>query len=636
TSFKNYMKTVQVPKPISHFIMQGGDISGVSYLLASILDCSTEEKQGILEERNPIERIHLCLKAMQKKLEGVLSNREVAIEAKRTIEKNNQDYYLREQMQVIRKKLGEDDAPEEDIENSINVLSEKLGEDSKIITKLKREFKKLKRSPMNAQEANVTREYLEVVLDLPWGEKTEENKDFKSAEDILEKDHYGLVKVKERILEFLAVRYKSGFKNSPVLCLVGPPGVGKTSIAKSIAKALGREYIRISLGGLHDEAELRGHRKTYLGAMPGRIVYALRHTKKDNPLILLDEIDKMGQNSHRGDPAAALLEILDREQNKEFRDNYLEIGYDISDCLFVCTANSLDSIPHALKDRLDIIHLSTYTLEEKEQIALRYLVPKQCEVNAAEIVIEEEAVTEIIQGYTKEAGVRQLERQIETLCRKVVKSELSLNEKIEVITREDVAKFLGVRKFREKPQLETPEIGVVTGLAFTAFGGTTLSIEASKCPGKGRFKLTGNIGKVMNESMTAAYSLIRSKGEELGIDEKVYKEIDIHIHIPEGATPKDGPSAGITMATALASIFTDTPVDNKVAMTGEITLRGKVLPIGGLKEKILAAKSVGIKKVILPIDNEGELLELEEYVKEGLDFVLAKDISDVFSHALVR
>ncbi|MCL1924430.1 MAG: endopeptidase La [Defluviitaleaceae bacterium] len=636
TSFRNYMRNIQIPKPISQFILKSNDIAAISYHLAAIIETPTVEKQIILEERHPVERIHLCLQSMQKRLEGVLLGQKVALEARKSIEKNNQDYYLREQMQVIKKKLGEDEDQEEDIEQGILALEEKLGENSKVVLKLKREFKKLKRGPANTQDANLTREYLEVVLDLPWGDKSEENFDFKNAEEILEKDHYGLSKVKERILEFLAVRYKSGFKNSPVICLVGPPGVGKTSIARSIAGAIGREYVRISLGGVHDESEIRGHRKTYLGAMPGRIIYALRQVKKDNPLILLDEIDKLGQNSHRGDPASALLEILDREQNKEFRDNYLELGYDISDCLFVCTANSLDNIPYALKDRLDIIQLSTYTFEEKMQIAIKYLIPKQKEKNAAELVIEEDAIEELIKGYTKEAGVRQLERQIEALCRKVVKKEISSNEKVQLIKKDDISKYLGARKFRDKNAISEPEVGVVRGLAYTALGGETLSIEVSKSPGKGRFKLTGNIGKVMNESMSAAYSLVRAKSEELGIDENIYNDTDIHIHIPEGATPKDGPSAGVTMATALASVLTDTPVNNKVAMTGEITLRGKVLPIGGLKEKILAAKSVGIEKVILPVDNEGDLSELEDYIKEGLEFVLAKDISDVFSHALVR
>lgn len=636
TSFIKYSRSVTIPKPIYNSIMQHTNINTIAYHVASILECSSEERQQILEDLDSVNRIQKCLVIMKRKLESILSSEEVAFEARKNIDKNNREHYLKEQLQIIRRQLGEDEEPEEDIEKGIALLSEKLGKNSKTIIKLRREFKKINRGgPLNAQEANLAREYLETVLDLPWGDKSSENDDFKKAEEILEKEHYGLSKVKERILEFLAVRYKSGFKNSPILCLVGPPGVGKTSIARSIANSLGREYVRISLGGIHDESEIRGHRKTYLGAMPGRIIYALRQAKKDNPLILLDEIDKIGQNGHRGDPASALLEILDREQNQEFRDNYIEIGYDISDCLFICTANSLEQIPAALKDRLEIIQLSTYTLKEKKQIADLYLIPKQAEKNLTDLSIEDDAIEEIINYYTKEAGVRSLDRQIEALFRKVVKKELSLGEKVSLITKDDIKDYLGTRKFKGKKIIDSPEVGVVRGLAYTALGGETLSIEASRAKGKGVFKLTGNIGKVMNESMAAAHSLVRSKSEELGIDEKIFLDTDIHIHIPEGATPKDGPSAGSAMATAIASVLANKKIDNKVAMTGEITLRGKVLPIGGLKEKILAAKSVGIEKVIIPEGNEGELNEIEDYIKEGLDFILAKDISDVFSHAFV-
>ena len=634
TGFKTYAETIDIPKNIYDFMITFSTLSTISYYIASILRCSFEEKQLVLEDLDPMNRAKNCILLIEKEIESIKTSQEIDLKVKKERALTSRENLLRDRIEIMRRELGEEDA-EDEFEKKILLLAEKLGDDSKTIIKLRRELRKLRRSHSHNSDSDLTREYLEIVLDLPWGDKSDENDNFKKAEEILEKEHYGLIKVKERILEFLAVRYKSESKNSPILCLVGPPGVGKTSIARSIANALGREYVRISLGGVQDEAELRGHRKTYIGSMPGRIIYALRSSKKDNPLILLDEVDKMSQNAHRGDATSALLEILDKEQNKEFRDTYIEIDYDISDCLFICTANSVDQIQAPLKDRLEIINLSTYTLEEKREIAIRYLIPKQIEKNVTNLNIESEAIEEIITFYTKEAGVRGLERNIEALFRKVVKKELSTGEKVELIKKDDLQEYLGAKRFKNKKLIDSPEVGVVRGLAYTALGGETLSIEATKVPGKGTFKLTGNVGKVMSESMATAYSLVRSKSKELGIDENIYPQIEVHIHIPEGATPKDGPSAGAAMTTAIASALSGKLVDNKVAMTGEITLRGKVLPIGGLKEKILAAKSIGVQKILIPEANEGDLFEIEDYIKEGIDFVLVKDISEVFSNVFV-
>lgn len=636
TSFNSYSRNHTIKPEDINYIRNSDNISGVGYKIISNINTNVKNKQKILEESNPISRLKECIITIQQELERLLIQKEILINVRQNVDKHQKEYYLREHLKAIKEQLGEKDQNDIDLyEDRINKLN--AGENVK--EKLINEVAKLRRIPNTSQEASVVREYLDLVLDLPWGSKTDENEDIKNAQTVLEQDHYGLEKIKERIIEFLAVRFKTKGLNAPILCLVGPPGVGKTSIAKSIARALNRKYVRISLGGLHDEAEIRGHRKTYLGAMPGRIISALRQAKYDNALILLDELDKVGI-SHRGDPTSALLEVLDKEQNVSFRDNYVEVPYDVSNVLFVCTANTLDTISPALKDRLDIIHLSSYTFLEKKQIAIKYLVEKQMEahsLNINDFKITEKAIEDLINYYTKEAGVRQLERKIEALCRKFVKKILDEECKQNtVIEPENLKDYLGEKKHRLRTIEGEPEVGVVNGLAYTALGGDTLSIEVNKAVGRGRLKLTGNIGKVMDESATAAFSFIRSNCEILGIDENFYRKTDMHIHIPEGATPKDGPSAGVTMATAMVSTLCGAPVKNDIAMTGEITIRGKVLPIGGVKEKVLAAKAAGIKTVLLPADNEGDLSEIEEYAKEGLDFILVQDIHQVLEYALVR
>ena len=638
TSFESYIRHLNIRTDDLNFVKTSEDISIISYKIASnVLTTDIQSKQIILEETNPVVRLRRIVILIQQELEKLIVQREVLVNVRSNVDKHQKEYYLREHLKVIKEQLGEKE-PTNDFDNyEARILRLNASEDVK--ERLTKEFLKLKRIPGTSQEASVVREYLDLVLDLPWGSKTEENDNLKNSEAVLEQDHYGLTKVKERIVEFLAVRNKTKGLNAPILCLVGPPGVGKTSIAKSIAKSLNREYVRISLGGLHDESEIRGHRKTYLGAMPGRVIGAIRQSKKDNPMILFDELDKIGI-SHRGDPASALLEVLDKEQNKTFRDNYVEVPYDISDVMFVCTANTLDGIPPALRDRLDIIQLSSYTFQEKKEIAKKYLIPKQMKEHALEenqLCITDKTLSDIINYYTKEAGVRQLERQIETLCRKTVKKTID-DENIDNITIDtsELKDYLGKKKFRLRKAGEEAEVGIVNGLAYTAFGGDTLSIEVNKARGKGSLKLTGNVGKVMDESATAAFSFIRSNCESLGIDHDFYRKIDMHIHIPEGAIPKDGPSAGVTMATAMVSTLSERPVKSDVAMTGEITIRGKVLPIGGLKEKVLAAKAAGIKTVILPVDNESDLSEIEDYAKEGLDFVLATNIHQVLEHALVQ
>jgi ATP-dependent Lon protease len=505
-----------------------------------------------------------------------------------------------------------------------------------VAEKLSQELRRLAHAGNFSAESAVLRDYIERVLELPWNNKTKENSSLTHAEEILEKDHYGIAKVKERIVEFLAVRQNSSDLDAPIICLAGPPGVGKTSIAKSIARALNRKYVRMSLGGVRDESEIRGHRKTYVGAMPGRLIEAIRQAGALNPLILMDEIDKMSSD-FRGNPASALLEALDAEQNNTFRDHYLELPFDLSDALFICTANQVENVPQPLMDRLEIIQLASYTEDEKLHIALDFLVPKQLKkhgLKKSQIRFQNEAINHIIRFYTREAGVRQLERMIATICRKAVKTLLIEERKSVNVTADNLETHLGKKKFRSQIKNGQPEVGVCRGLAWTSVGGDTLSIEVNTMKGTGKFKLTGNIGKVMEESALAAISYIRAQHEQLSIRKGFYKDTDIHIHIPEGATPKDGPSAGITMATAMVSALTDTPVSNQVAMTGEITIRGRVLPIGGLKEKILAAKSAGIQKVLLPWDNESDLSEINQEIKDGMDLVLVKTMDDVLNQSL--
>lgn len=602
--------------------------------LASSIDLDLDEKQHLLEQLDVFERgMELC-KLINRENAVLSVKNELNVKVKEKIDGEQRKYFLREQLKVINEELGDEGVNAEIAEYREKIQAKKMPEYAE--QKLEKEFDRLKRLPMGAQEGSVIRDYIEEVLSLPWGEYSKESNSLEKAEKILNHDHYGLEKVKERILEFLAVKLSSSSAAGSILCLVGPPGVGKTSVAKSVAKALNRKYVRMSLGGLHDEAEIRGHRRTYIGAMPGRIISALKQAGTSNPLILLDEIDKLSSD-YKGDPASAFLEVLDSEQNSTFRDNYIDMPYDLSRVFFICTANSLDTVPAPLRDRMDIIELSSYTTEEKLQIAKKYLYPKQLKrhnLSRSDLKLRDNAIMAIIEGYTAEAGVRQTERCIEKLCRIAVKEKLTGGEPLSV-SGKNIDKYLGKRIFRTEEAGKRPEVGVCRGLAWTSVGGTTLEIEVNTYPGKGKVKITGNVGKVMEESSDAAVSYIRANAKELGISAD-FDKTDIHIHIPAGATPKDGPSAGVTMATAIISAMTGVSVRCDVAMTGEINIRGRVMPIGGLKEKVLAAKRIGIKTVIIPVDNAADLDEMPDYAKDGIDFVLVEDIQKVLDNALVK
>ncbi|WP_312071445.1 endopeptidase La [Anaerotignum propionicum] len=606
-------------------------------LIAAGLEISYERKQRILEMLNPMERLEAVLEIMQNEKDILKIKKEIESKTKTRIEQNQREYYLREEMKVIQEELGDKDGIGADAEKYRKQLEEKNPPEI-VRTAIEKEITRMLRIPVTSPESNVSRNYIETLLSLPWIETTQESFDLAEAEQILNEDHYGLEKVKERILEYLAVRKNVPEERPTILCLVGPPGIGKTSIARSVARALDRKYIRMSLGGVKDEAEIRGHRKTYIGAMPGRIINAMKQAGTINPLMLLDEIDKLGV-SHNGDPAAALLEVLDGEQNSTFRDHFIELPYDLSKVLFMCTANSLDTIPKPLLDRMEVISLGSYTSQEKLHIAKEHFIEKQCKRNglsAGQIKFKDDALEQIIDGYTREAGVRQLERVIGEICRKTVKQILSGEVKSVTVSGKTLESILGKRKYGKDTIYVKPQVGIVRGLAWTSVGGTTLSIEVNAMEGDGKFKLTGNVGKVMMESAEAAISYIRSQAKIFGLEPDFYKRNDIHIHIPEGATPKDGPSAGITMATAILSALIKEEVHHDVAMTGEVTIRGRVLPIGGLQEKVLAAKKVGIKTVILPWENDKDLTEINDEIKDGIEFVLAKTMEDVLKVALVK
>lgn len=606
-------------------------------LIGAGLEISYERKQRILEMLNPMERLEAVLEIMQNEKDILTIKKEIESKTKTRIEQNQREYYLREEMKVIQEELGDKDGVGADAEKYRKQLDEKNPPEIVRIA-IEKEITRMLRIPVTSPESNVSRNYIETLLSLPWIETTQESFDLAEAERILNEDHYGLEKVKERILEYLAVRKNVPEERPTILCLVGPPGIGKTSIARSVARALDRKYIRMSLGGVKDEAEIRGHRKTYIGAMPGRIINAMKQAGTINPLMLLDEIDKLGV-SHNGDPSAALLEVLDGEQNSTFRDHFIELPYDLSKVLFMCTANSLDTIPKPLLDRMEVISLGSYTSQEKLHIAKEHFIEKQCKrsgLNAGQIKFKDDALEQIIDGYTREAGVRQLERVIGEVCRKTVKKILSGEVKSVTVSAKTLENILGKRKYGKDTIYVKPQVGIVRGLAWTSVGGTTLSIEVNALEGDGKFKLTGNVGKVMMESAEAAISYIRSQAKTFGLAPDFYKKNDIHIHIPEGATPKDGPSAGITMATAILSALIKEEVYHDVAMTGEVTIRGRVLPIGGLQEKVLAAKKVGIKTVILPRENEKDLTEINNEIKDGIEFVLAKTMEDVLKVALVK
>ena len=609
--------------------------------IASHLNLQVMEKQQILEMLDVKVRIEFMLDILTREQSIAELEREIGEKVRQTIERNQKEYYLREQMKVIQNELGEHEGTQEEQERYLELL-EQTAIPSEFKAKVRKEISRLARTQMGNPEGSVLRNYLDLVFELPWGRINPENLDIGHARKILDKDHYGLEKVKDRILEYLAVRKLRSdagvsANKGPILCLVGPPGVGKTSIARSVAESLGRKYVRMSLGGVHDEAEIRGHRRTYIGAMPGRIINAIRQAGKDNPLILLDEIDKLGSD-YRGDPSSALLEVLDPEQNNSFRDHYLEIPYDLSNVLFITTANTAETIPQALLDRMETIHLSGYTEEEKLEIASRHLLPNQLKQNAlkkSQLSITREGLRGIITGYTREAGVRQLERELAHLCRRAAILITEQGQKKVKVTPENLPVLIGKQKFRYEKASAQDQIGVATGLAWTFAGGDTLMIEVNIMPGNGHLELTGQLGDVMKESARAALSYIRTRASSLGIGEDFGTKTDIHIHVPAGATPKDGPSAGITLATALASALSGKAVRRNVAMTGEITLRGRILPIGGLKEKVIAAHRAGIDTVLVPLENQRDANDIPATVLDKVKLVFVDTMDEVFAQALL-
>lgn len=612
------------------------DLEKLMNQLANSLPVHFGEKQKILDAVSMTERYEVLMALLLKEIEIIAIKNDFQAKVKAHVDKNQKEYLLREQMKVIREELGEDNT-ESDADHFAEALG-KIRADKEVKEKIKKEIDRFKNISSSSSESAVARGYIETLLELPWNKTSRDNKDLKNAEQILNADHYGLEKVKERMLEFLAVRNLTSKGESPIICLVGPPGTGKTSIARSVAKALDKKYVRISLGGVRDEAEIRGHRRTYVGAMPGRIVNGLRSAGVKNPLMLLDEIDKMSSD-YKGDTASALLEVLDAEQNKKFRDHYVEIPIDLSEVLFIATANSVQDIPRPLLDRMELIEVTSYTENEKLHIAKEHLLAKQMERNGIrpeQLAITDKAMAKIISGYTREAGVRNLERKLGEICRKAARP-LYEGEKEKIkVTEQNLEKFLGKEKYSFDKKNDTDEVGIVRGLAWTSVGGDTLEIEVNIMPGKGEFQLTGQLGDVMKESAQAGISYIRSVSEEYHIPKKFFQENDIHIHIPEGAVPKDGPSAGITMATAMLSAITKTPVRADVAMTGEITLRGRVLPIGGLKEKTLAAKNAGIKTICVPKKNEKDIDEISPEIKKGLEIVFVEQMKDVLDVAFVK
>ncbi|GLV62518.1 Lon protease [Bacillus mycoides] len=605
-------------------------------LIASHLPIKTKQKQEILEIVSVKERLHTLISIIQDEQELLSLEKKIGQKVKRSMERTQKEYFLREQMKAIQTELGDKEGKGGEVEE-LREKIEQSGMPEETTKAALKELDRYEKLPTSSAESGVIRNYIDWLLALPWTEATEDMIDLVHSEEILNKDHYGLEKVKERVLEYLAVQKLTNSLKGPILCLVGPPGVGKTSLARSIATSLNRNFVRVSLGGVRDESEIRGHRRTYVGAMPGRIIQGMKKAKTVNPVFLLDEIDKMS-NDFRGDPSAALLEVLDPEQNHNFSDHYIEEPYDLSKVMFVATANTLSSIPGPLLDRMEIISIAGYTELEKVHIAREHLLPKQLKehgLRKGNLQVRDEALLEIIRYYTREAGVRTLERQIAKVCRKAAKIIVTAERKRIIVTEKNVVDLLGKHIFRYGQAEKTDQVGMATGLAYTAAGGDTLAIEVSVAPGKGKLILTGKLGDVMKESAQAAFSYIRSRAEELQIDPNFHEKNDIHIHVPEGAVPKDGPSAGITMATALISALTGIPVSKEVGMTGEITLRGRVLPIGGLKEKTLSAHRAGLTKIILPAENEKDLDDIPESVKENLTFVLASHLDEVLEHALV-
>ncbi|MDD5903023.1 MAG: endopeptidase La [Oscillospiraceae bacterium] len=634
--FDEYLQLAgNLPPEMLLNIVVSRDPGYVADYIAHNLRIDYRDKQRLLEELHPLKRLEMLMSILSHEIEVMTIEQELNDATNEQMNRNQREYFLREQMKVIQQELGEDDTFDDIGEYRRKIRALKL--DSEIEEKLLKEVSHLAKQPFGSTEATVIRGYLDTCLELPWNTKTVETDDIELARKMLDEDHFGLEKVKERVIEYLAVRKLAPKASGILLCLVGPPGTGKTSIAMSIARATNRNLVRISLGGVHDEAEIRGHRKTYVGSMPGRIIGGIKHAKSSNPLMVLDEVDKLGSD-YRGDPSAALLEALDPEQNKTFRDNFLEVPYDLSDVFFITTANTTDTIPRALLDRMDIIELSSYTDEEKLCIAKNHLLPKQRKkhgLKAAQLKISDDAIREIISLYTRESGVRGLERQIGTICRKTAVA-ITNGERKSLSLRAGMLKpYLGAEKFKPEKHRNKDEIGLVHGLAWTSVGGEVLDVEVAVVDGSGKLELTGNLGNVMKESCQAAVTYIRSRAKALGIDEQFYKNKDIHIHFPEGAVPKDGPSAGITVCTAIVSALTGRAARRDIAMTGEISLRGRVLPIGGLKEKTMAALRNGINTVIIPTDNEPDLDEIDPTVKAALNFVLADSVDKVIDVALL-
>ena len=636
SEFESYVKLNKKISPeIVAAVGQISDYGKLADTIASHLAVKLADKQAILEINSVAKRFEKCLALMESEISVLQVEKRIRTRVKRQMEKTQREYYLNEQMKAIQKELGDEDGKDEMSELEERIKKTKLSKEAR--DKATNELKKLRQmSPMSA-EATVVRNYLDWLLSIPWQKRTKVKKDLAAAQTILDADHFGLDKVKERIVEYLAVQQRANKLTGPILCLVGPPGVGKTSLGKSIARATGREFVRMSLGGVRDEAEIRGHRRTYIGSMPGKVIQSMRKAKSSNPLFLLDEIDKMGMD-FRGDPSSALLEVLDPEQNSTFNDHYLEVDYDLSHVLFVTTANTLN-IPPPLMDRMEIIRIAGYTEDEKVEIAKKHLLPNATAkhgLDAKEWAVEDSALLELVRRYTREAGVRNLEREISNLARKAVKELLTTKKKRIVVTGASVSEFLGVPKYRYGEIESDDQVGLVTGLAWTEVGGELLTIEGVMMPGKGRMTVTGNLKDVMKELISAAASYVRSRAVDFGIEPPLFDRRDIHVHVPEGATPKDGPSAGVGMATVIVSMLTGIPVRHDIAMTGEVTLRGRVLPIGGLKEKLLAALRGGIKKVLIPEENAKDLAEIPDTVKNGLEIVPVSRMDEVLKHALVR
>ena len=634
--FERYAKVKKnIPEEALAAVSETDEPAKLADLVAGHLGIEVDQKQDLLETLSVSERLEKVYGLMQGEMSVLQVEKKIKTRVKSQMERTQREYYLNEQMKAIQKELGDGEEGEGEVaELEAKIAETKLSKEAR--EKAEAELKKLKNmSPMSA-EATVVRNYLDWMLSIPWGTKSRVKKDLSRAETILDDDHYGLEKVKERIVEYLAVQQRSKKLKGPIMCLVGPPGVGKTSLGKSVAKATGREFIRISLGGVRDESEIRGHRRTYIGSMPGKIIQALKKAKTTNPLILLDEIDKMGQD-FRGDPASAMLEVLDPEQNSTFVDHYLEVEYDLSNVMFLTTSNSYN-MPGPLLDRMEIIPLAGYTEDEKSEIAKRHLIPKQVKnhgLKKDEFTLGDDALTDIVRYYTREAGVRNLEREISKIARKAVTKLIKKEVETVEVTSENLSDFLGVRKHRYGLAEEENQIGVVTGLAYTSVGGDLLHIEALKLPGKGRMKTTGKLGDVMKESIDAASSYVRSISPQIGVKPPKFDKIDIHVHVPDGATPKDGPSAGLAMVTSIVSVLTGIPVRKDIAMTGEVSLRGNAMPIGGLKEKLLAALRGGIKTVLIPEENEKDLADIPDNVKEGLELIPVKHVSEVLKLALV-